>query len=83
LAPRSFSNRLAAVCRSGWAEMTGIRARWQASLMRELNAWLLKALRKRDRSQSAKTVNGVLVSAEPDPVSAWRQCLESTDDWSR
>jgi hypothetical protein len=39
---------LATVCRSGWAEMTGTRARWQASLMRALNAWLLKALRKRD-----------------------------------
>jgi hypothetical protein len=39
---RSLRRSVAAVCRRGCAEITGTRARWQASLMRELNALLLK-----------------------------------------
>ena len=42
LAPRSLRRSVAAVCRRGWAEMTGTRARSQASLSRALKALLLK-----------------------------------------
>ena len=42
MAPRSLRSSVAAVCRRGCAEMTGTRARLQASLIRALNAWLLK-----------------------------------------
>src|SRR5258708_26092991 len=74
LAPRSLRSSVAAVCRRGCAEMTGPRARSQASLIRALNAWLLKGAPSRPGKMSGDPAKSTPPTPKPHALYTFQEC---------